>query len=83
MRLNDVEPGTSIRITQVNYSPSRPDREFTIEGKFLGCKVSDSGAPFAHSKTGHYQMFRVRIEKDYGEISEINIDPRTKIHIIG
>ena len=83
MRLKDVKPGTRIRITQVSYSPSRPDREFTIEGKFLGSKVGDTGAPFAHAKTGHYQMFRVRIEKEGGEISEMNIDPQTKIRIIG
>jgi hypothetical protein len=82
MRLKDVKPGTNIRITQVSYSPSRPDREFTIEGKFLGCKVSDTGAPFAHAKTRHYQMLRVRLEKDDGEISEMNIDPRTRISII-
>ena len=82
MRLKDVKPGTSIRITQVSYSPSRPDREFTIAGKFLGCKVSDTGAPFAHSKTGHYQMVSVRTENQGGEISDMNIDPRTKIRII-
>ena len=83
MRLKDVKPGTRIKITQVSYAPSRPDREFTIEGKFLGCKVSDTGAPFAHTKTGHYQMCRVRIEKDNGEISEMNIDPLTRIRIVG
>ena len=83
MRLKDVKKGTRIRITQVSYAPSRSAREFTIEGKFLDCTVSDTGAPFAHSKTGHYQMFRVRIEKEGGEISEMNIDPRTKIRIIG
>ena len=82
MRLKDVKPGTRIKITQASYSPSRPNREFTIEAKFLGFKVSDTGAPFAHSKTGHYQMFRVRIEKNDGEISEMNIDRLTRIRII-
>ena len=81
---HDVKLGTKVRITQVSYAPSRSDREFTIEGKYLGCGLSDTGAPFAHVKSGHYQMFRVQIQKDGGEISEMNIDPpRTRICILG
>ena len=83
MKLKELAVGTRICITQVSYAPSRPDRKFTIEGKYLGCETSDTGAPWAHSKSGHYQMFRVRIEKDNGEISVMNIDGRTEVKIAG
>ena len=79
MKLKELAVGTRIGITQVSYAGSRADRKFTVKGKYLGCETSDTGAPWAHSKSGHYQMFRVRIEKDDGEISIMNIDPRTKI----
>ncbi len=82
MKLRDLKVGTRISITQVSYAGSRADREFTVNGKYLGCETSDTGAPWAHSKSGHYQMFRVRIEKDNGEISDMNIDGRTEVKTI-
>jgi len=76
-----LSPGTRVRIVQAINS--RADRWATeVEGEVLSHQRETTGSWFAHGKGGRLWLDRVRLRKDDGEITALNLAPQSQIIIL-
>ena len=76
-----LEPGTRIRVRQAIRS--RDDAwTVEVEGRVLSHRPEATASWFAHGKGGKVWLTRIRLQKDDGEITTLNLDPLTRITIL-
>lgn len=76
-----LAPGDRIRVTERVVTI---DRTWVthVEGEIVSCRPESTGSWFAHGKNDKLWLLRVRIRKQDGEISTLNIDQNTEIEIL-
>lgn len=74
--------GDRIRVTQRVVTI---DRTWVtqVEGEVVACTPESTGSWFAHGKNDRLWLLRVRLRKQDGEISVLNIDQNSEIEILG
>ena len=80
LRFEDLQPGKRVRITQMIERRAR-DWQTSITGTVQATEVSKTGSWYAHAKDDKLWLRRVRLQKDDGEISTLNVDPWTRIEL--
>ncbi len=81
MTFEDLEPGQRVRVHQM-IDRRAGDWHFTVEGVIEAVEVSKTGSWFAHSKDDKFWLRRIRLRKDDGEQSLLNVDQWTEIERI-
>jgi len=76
-----LKPGTRIRVTQTIRSR---DDEWTaeVEGEVLSHRPEKTESWFAHGKYGKVWLNRIRLKKDDGEITTLNLDAETRVTVL-
>ena len=76
-----LQPGTRVRVRQ---TISGREEQWTseVEGEVLSHEMEKTGAWFAHSQDHKLWLDRLRLKKDDGEITVLNLDGRTEITIL-
>ena len=79
-----IQPGQRLRVTQ-----QIPRQQFgggtmttTIEGELIRYFQSKTGSWFAHSKDDKLWLDRLRLRKDDGELTTLNLDDYSHIEIL-
>jgi hypothetical protein len=77
----DLQPGQRVRIVQ---TIDRRDRDWrtTVTGVVRAVEPQKTGSWFAHGKDDKLWLLRVRLVKDDGEVTVLNVDPRTRIEAL-
>ena len=76
-----LKPGTRIRVDQTIRS--RGDAwTVQVEGRVLSHQPEKTASWFAHGKHGKVWLTRLRLKKDDGEITTLNLDPETQITVL-
>ena len=81
MKASDIQPGQRIR---VRHAIDRREGDWTTqtEGVVLRVRPEQTGSWFAHGKDHKLWLLRVRLQKDDGEITTLNLDPLTEIELL-
>jgi hypothetical protein len=81
MDIESLKPGQRVRITQ---TIDRRDRDWqrVIVGVVQGVRPEKTASWFAHTKDGQYWVWRIRLAKDDGELTTINVDPHTRVELL-
>lgn len=81
MQFEALKPGQRVRIRQKIDRRER-DWQTTVEGVIAQVEVAKTGSWYAHSKDNKFWLRRVRIRKDDGEISALNLDQFTEVELL-
>jgi len=76
-----LAPGQTVRVRQTIHT-REGDWGTTIEGKVVQLAPRPTGSWFAHGKDDRLWLQRLRLEKDDGEIVEVNIDRDSVVTIV-
>jgi hypothetical protein len=74
-----IKVGQRVRIRQPICTGRNTRWRTDVTGTVIDVDLADTGAWYAHCITGHLQLVRIRVRKDNGEVSELNLDPLTRI----
>ncbi|MCK4340727.1 MAG: hypothetical protein KAY37_03265 [Phycisphaerae bacterium] len=82
MTINECKPGQRVRIL---HTVERRDRDWVgaTEGVIKSIEQQKTGSWYAHGKDAKLWLQRLRLVKDDGEITLLNIDSRTEIELLG
>lgn len=79
--IDAFKPGTVVEVTQ--QIPQRDDVwTNTIRGTVVRFEQQKTGSWFAHAKDAKLWLDRLILQKDDGEIVELNLDKYTHIEVI-
>lgn len=53
-----------------------------VEGEVVSCEPETTGSWFAQAKHNKLWLLRIRLRKDDGEITALNVDQNTEIQIL-
>ena len=81
LQFEDLQPGQRVRVTQTVERRAR-DWQSSVTGIVLATEVSMTGSWFAHSKDDRLWLRRVRLQKDDGEVSLLNVDGWTRLELL-
>lgn len=81
MQFEALKPGQRVRVRQKIDRRER-DWQTTVEGVIAQVEVAKTGSWYAHSKDNKFWLRRVRIRKDDGEISALNLDQFTEVELL-
>lgn len=81
LQVTDLKSGQRVRITQTIERRER-DWQHPVEGVVESVDMQKTGSWYAHSKHNRYWLIRVRLRKDSGEQSLINVDNMTRIELL-
>jgi hypothetical protein len=81
LQVTDLKPGQRVRITQTIERRER-DWQQPVEGVVQSVDMQKTGSWHAHSKDNRYWLIRVRLTKESGEQSLINVDTMTRIELL-
>lgn len=76
-----LAPGQTVRIAQTIHARDG-DWRTSIEGKIVRIAPAPTGSWFAHGKDDRLWLQRLRLEKEDGEIVELNLDRDSLVTII-
>ncbi len=76
--MDELKPGVRVRITQTIDRWSG-DWRCEVVGVIQAVEVGKTGSWYAHGKDDQFWLRRVRLRKDDGEITTVNLDQRTEI----
>ena len=81
MTVDQIEPGTRIKITQ---TINRQAGDWTAEvvGTVVEIRDAPTGSWYAHGKNGKYWLKRLLLQKDDGEISTFTLDADSRIVLV-
>lgn len=82
MNIDDCKPGQRVRIRQT-IERRAGDWSGVVEGVIEGVDLQKTGSWYAHSKDGQFWLRRVRLVKDDGEVTLLNVDSRTEVEVLG
>jgi hypothetical protein len=81
LSIPDIAPGDRIRV--VERIVAHDQTWLTeVEGEVLSCRPESTGAWFALGKNDKLWLLRVRLRKDDGEITALNIDQNTDVQVL-
>lgn len=81
LQVTDLKPGQRVRITQTIERRER-DWQQPVEGVVESVDMQKTGSWYAHGKHNRYWLIRVRLRKDCGEQSLVNVDNMTRIELL-
>ncbi len=81
MTIEDCKPGQRVRFRQT-IDRREGDWHASVEGVIEQIELQKTGSWYAHSKDNKFWLRRVRLRKDDGEITLLNVDPRTEIELV-
>ena len=81
MYIDKCKPGQRVRIRQT-IERREGDWHGAVEGVIAGIDLQKTGSWYAHSKEGQFWLRRVRLIKDDGEVTLLNIDSRTEVEVL-
>ena len=81
MSLSQLKPGMRVRITQT-IRRSGGDWQMSVTGQVLSCGLEQTGSWHAHSPQGKLMLTRIRLRKDDGELTAVNLDDSSRVEII-
>ncbi len=70
-----------VKIQQVIHTRDG-DWTTTTEGKIVAVEPRPTGSWFAHGKDDKLWLYRIRLQKEDGELVELNTDRDTRISIL-
>jgi hypothetical protein len=79
--ISDCKPGQRVRI---KYTIDRRDGDWhgEVEGVIEQIDLEKTGSWYAHSKDNKFWLRRVKLRKDDGELSLLNLDYMTDVDIV-
>jgi hypothetical protein len=81
MTVDQCKPGQRVRITHT-IDRREQDWHTEVTGVVEKVELQQTGSWYAHSKNDKLWLQRIRLRKDDGEISVINVDGRTRIELL-
>ncbi len=82
MTLDELKPGQRIRVTQT-IDRRAGDWHVAVEGIVQAVELGKTGSWFAHGKDDKFWLRRIRLRKDDGEITVLNLDRGSAIELVG
>jgi hypothetical protein len=82
MRIEELEPGQRIRVRQT-IDRRAGDWQTVVEGVVEAVEVGQTGSWYAHAKDDKFWLRRIRMVKDDGEVSVLNVDIATEVEVLG
>ncbi len=79
---NAVLPGQRVRITQ-SVPRQSGTMSIVVEGTVVSAGAGKTGSWFAHGKDNNVWLDRIELKKDDGEMVVCNMDPNTKVEVVG
>ena len=70
-----------VRIEQVIHT-REGDWTHMTEGKIVALEPRPTGSWFAHGKDDRLWLYRIRLEKEDGELVEMNTDRDTRVSVL-
>jgi len=81
MTPEDLKPGQRVRVIQT-IERRNSDWKHEVVGEILSIQPEKTASWFAHAKNGKYWLLRLRLRKDDGELTTINVDPHTQLEVL-
>jgi hypothetical protein len=81
MTFDDLKPGQRVRVHQM-IDRRAGDWSCTVEGVIQDVEVSKTGSWYAHGKDDKLWLRRIRLMKDGGELSTLNVDQWTEVELL-
>jgi hypothetical protein len=78
LQFEDLRPGQRVRVVQTVERRAR-DWQCAVCGVIQAVELSQTGSWFAHAKDDKFWLRRIRLQKDDGEVSMLNLDQWTEI----
>ena len=82
LAFEDLRPGQRVRVHQM-IERRAGDWHCTVEGAIQGVEVSKTGSWHAHGKDDKLWLRRIRLAKDDGELSTLNLDQWSEVELVG
>ncbi len=81
MRIDECKPGQRVCVRQT-IDRRAGDWRGSVEGVVQSVDLEKTASWYAHSKDGQYWLVRLRLQKDDGEVTLLNVDSRTEIELL-
>jgi len=81
MNFEDFKPGQRIRVVQT-IDRRESDWNAAVEGVIEDVGIEKTGSWYAHGKDDKLWLRRLRLRKDDGEITIVNVDSRSKVQLL-
>ena len=78
---NQLAPGTIVEVTQQIPHRNRTWTN-TVRGTIVSYQQKQTGSWFAHSKDDKLWLDRLRLRKDDGELTTLNLDASSHIEVL-
>ncbi len=81
LTFEDLKPGQRVRVHQMIDRRAR-DWHCRVEGVVQAAEVSKTGSWYAHGKDDKLWLRRVRLVKDGGELTVLNLDRWSEVELL-
>ena len=81
MTVDQLQAGQRVRITQT-IDRRDQDWQTAVVGVVQAVEQQKTGSWYAHAKDDKYWLQRVRLVKEDGEVTVLNVDARAKIELL-
>lgn len=81
MTIDELKPGLRVRVTQTVDRRTR-DWQAAVVGVVQAVEEQKTGSWYAHAKDDKLWLRRVRVLKDDGEITVLNVDECTELELL-
>ncbi|MBK9128703.1 MAG: hypothetical protein IPM13_13030 [Phycisphaerales bacterium] len=78
---DQLKPGQRVRIEHT-IERREQDWKLAVEGTVERVEFQKTGSWYAHSKDNRFWLFRVRLRKDDGELSLLNLDELSRVELL-
>lgn len=85
MTPSSLKPGMRVRVAQrvqAGASAGLAQYKAEVEGTILSCEAEPTSSWFAHGKNDRVWLLRLRLKKDDGEISALNLDDASVVTVL-
>jgi hypothetical protein len=82
MTIEELKPGLKVRVIQT-VDRRAGDWQTAVVGVIQSVEEQKTGSWYAHAKDDRFWLRRIRLQKDDGEITVLNVDDRTKLELLG
>jgi hypothetical protein len=81
MNIEDLRPGQRVRVTQT-IDRREPNWCCQVVGVVQAVELGKTGSWYAHSKDDKFWLRRIRLLKDDGEVTLVNLDQWTEVELL-
>ncbi len=81
MTIETLKPGQRVRVRQT-IDRRAGDWQTVVEGVVQAVEVGKTGSWYAHAKDDKFWLRRIRMVKDDGEVSVLNVDSLTEVEVL-